>query len=315
MTPPVPPEEPRAVNTHIISAICTPLDADESLHVEGLEAHLEDQWTNGINSLLVGGTMGLMQLLSDETYLDLVRHAARFSAGRGELLVGVGDTSFRRTRDRILRVADFPIDGVVVLTPYLIRFGEAELVHYFQSLADVSPKPVFLYYLPVLTGVQMTTQTVATISKHPNIRGVKCSTDFAWTRELMPRVDETFRIIVAQPTLTDLLMRAGVREFLDGIYSVVPDWTMNIVRAGEAGQWDVAARHQAQLSALLQMLRANYPLFPAITAILNARGIPGNLAPAPMPPLTEEQRERLLQEPLVNPLLAGSVSAPGKPCR
>ena len=32
------------IQTHFISAICTPLTADESLHREGLEMHLDDQW-------------------------------------------------------------------------------------------------------------------------------------------------------------------------------------------------------------------------------------------------------------------------------
>ena len=77
----------------VISAVTTPLHEDDSLHVEGLEAHLEEQWQAGIDGLLVAGTMGLMQLLTDRTYADLIEHALRISAGRGEIMVGVGDAS------------------------------------------------------------------------------------------------------------------------------------------------------------------------------------------------------------------------------
>src|SRR6476646_2011819 len=98
------------MQTRFISAICTPLAEDESLHVEGLEAHLEDQWQAGISGLLVAGSMGQMQLLADETYRDLIDCCVRFTAGRGELMVGVGDTSFARTRDRIHLAEQFPID-------------------------------------------------------------------------------------------------------------------------------------------------------------------------------------------------------------
>ena len=31
------------VDANIITALCTPLDADEGVHLEGLEAHIEDQ--------------------------------------------------------------------------------------------------------------------------------------------------------------------------------------------------------------------------------------------------------------------------------
>ena len=76
------------MQTHLISAICTPLADDDSLHVDGLAAHLDDQWRHGISGVLIAGSMGLMQLLDDATYRNLVRHGVQFSAGRGEILVG-----------------------------------------------------------------------------------------------------------------------------------------------------------------------------------------------------------------------------------
>ena len=54
--------------TNIIAAICTPLHDDQSLQVKALEMHIDDQARAGFGGLLVGGTMGLMQLLADETY-------------------------------------------------------------------------------------------------------------------------------------------------------------------------------------------------------------------------------------------------------
>ena len=62
-------------NTCICSAILTPLDDRERLHVDGLQEHLRDQAEAGIDAVLVGGTMGLMQLLTEKTYADLVRAA------------------------------------------------------------------------------------------------------------------------------------------------------------------------------------------------------------------------------------------------
>jgi hypothetical protein len=55
----------------------------------------------------------------------------------------------------------------------------------------------------------------------------------------------------------------------------------------------------------LRLLIEQYPLFPAVTAILNARGTCGKMAPAPIGLLGEEQQARLLAEPIVRELLAG----------
>src|SRR6185503_7691538 len=83
--------------THFISALGTPLTDSGELHAAGLEAHLDDQWTHGIGGVLVAGTMGMMQLLTDETYRQLALRASEFSKGRGEVMVGAGDCSFHRT--------------------------------------------------------------------------------------------------------------------------------------------------------------------------------------------------------------------------
>jgi 4-hydroxy-tetrahydrodipicolinate synthase len=298
-----------AIRTRFISAICTPLTADESLHREGLEAHLDAQWRAGIAGVLVGGTMGLMQLLSDQTYRQLAQDSVTFTAGRGEVLVGVGDTSFARTRDRIRTVEQLAIDGVVVVTPYLWKYSQADLVDYYRALADASRKPLFLYDLPGLTGVKLELDTVLAVAKHPNIRGIKCSAPWDWTRQLMDLVGDRFRVIPAQAHLVDTLIRCGVQSNLDGIFALAPRWVVDIAEAAERGDWGLAAERQRRLSALLHLVANRYPLFPACTALLNACGVPGNVAPAPMKPLAPEQQRALLSEPLVVGRMSSSVLA------
>src|SRR5581483_2684467 len=72
-------------NISLVAAIGTPLTKDESLHVDGLEAHLTDQWDNGMTGVLVGGTMGAMQLLKGATYEQLVDRSIELSRSRGEV--------------------------------------------------------------------------------------------------------------------------------------------------------------------------------------------------------------------------------------
>jgi len=301
------------VTTHIIAAICTPLGADDTLRVGGLEAHIEQQWRAGISGLLVAGTMGRMQLLADDTYLQLARHSVRISAGRGEVMVGVGDTSFARMRDRIRMVEQMDVDGLVVLTPYFMPYTQDELIDYYTALADISRKPLFLYKLPSLTGAGLSVETVLQVSKHPNIHGIKCSCSLEWVRELMGRADDGFRVIVARANEVDSLVLAGMKEQLDGIYALAPEWTVNIVNAAESGDVEPAAEWQHKLSSLLRVVTQDYPMMPAFTVILNALGIPGNFSPAPIRPLTDEQREHLLNIPVVKELLrttAESAAAP-----
>jgi 4-hydroxy-tetrahydrodipicolinate synthase len=294
------------MKTRLISALCTPLNDDGSLHVDGLAAHLDDQWRHGIAGVLVGGTMGLMQLLDDETYRDLVHHSVRLGHGRGEILVGVGDTSFNRTLNRIRYAEQFDVDGVVALSPYFFQLGQAELIAYFSGLADRSKKPLFLYDLPGRTKTSLELDTVLQLAKHPNIHGIKCSGEYTGTRRLMDRVGDKFRVVPAQPLIVDSLVRCGVRENLDGVFAVLPGLAVGIAEAAENGDYSKAAALQGDMTEFLHLITGKYPLFPACTVILNARGVPGRVHPFPMKTLDASQASTLLDEPLVRKLLGTS---------
>jgi 4-hydroxy-tetrahydrodipicolinate synthase len=290
------------MQTHLISALCTPIRDDETLDVAALAVHLDDQWRNGIAGVLIGGSMGLMQLLEDEVYRDLVQYGVSMSQGHGEIMVGAGDASFTRTLRRIRFVEQFNVDGIVVLSPYFETFEQGDLVAYFRALANESKKPLYLYDLPGITRTRLELNTVLQLSKHPNIRGIKCSGDWQSVWRLMSSVDDGFRVIPAQPTMIDLLVRGGVRDNLDGIFGVVPDMAVGIAAAAEAADYEQAAAEQCRLSELLQVITTKYPLLPACSAILQARGVPARIHPIPMESLSAEQVEQLFNEPALRPV-------------
>jgi len=115
-----------------------------------------------------------------------------------------------------------------------------------------------------------------------------------------------FRVIVAQADHVDVLARQGVREQLDGVFSIAPHWVMDILAAAAIEDWDGAAACQRRMSGLLKLIK-QYGVFQSMTALLNARGIPGNFAPAPLRRLTEREREALLADPIAEELLSSAA--------
>lgn len=282
----------------ITSAICTPLTQDETLHQVGLTLHIEDQWQAGITSLLVGGSMGQMQLLTDQTYHHLVEHAIEISNGRFELLIGAGDTGFARTRARIQWLNRLPIDGVVVLAPYMYPFSQSELIDYYRALADEARAPLYLYDLPQVTNTPLNLETVQTLSEHPNIAGIKCSADAGHGRKLHASLHgESFRVIVAQCDLFDMLLRCGIHDHLEGMFAVAPTWTMRLVHHATKDEWHEATGYQHALTQLKHtVLRYGMP---AVTVLLNERGIPGHVVARPARQLSDSERTAFCAEPIV----------------
>jgi len=287
---------------YFISAIGTPVTDEEQLHEEGLQMQLADQWNHGIDGVLVAGTMGAMQLLTDRTYRSLIERAVRYTAGRGEVLVGAGDAGFARSRERIEYINQFKVDGIAVLAPYFWKFSQELLVDYYRSLADVAKSPLYLYDLPTVTGTKISMETFLELAKHPNIRGAKLSCDVDFVRQLVDQVDDSFRIIVASPNLIDVLLKHGMNEHLDGMWSILPGWTVALGQCAAKGDWDGAARYQRRITEVRNLLR--YHSFSGFTAMMNARGLPGNYAPRPYSPLSEMQKQELLQTPIMKQLIA-----------
>jgi 4-hydroxy-tetrahydrodipicolinate synthase len=291
---------------YLYSAIGTPLDGNEALHSQGLRAQLEDHAKARIDGILVAGTMGLMPLLTGAAYADLAYQAVEFWKGKGEVLIGVGDQSFARTRERIRMVNELRADGVVALPPYFVKFTQEELVEYYQSLAADASSPLYLYDLPQRTGVALSLETVRRLAEHPNIAGIKCSGDVTQTRQLIDALaGSTFRVIVAQASLMDYLIRGGIREFLDGVYCIAPRLARGIVDAAREGDWQTAAERMQTLNGLSLVLH-KYGVFPTTTVLLNHRGIPGNFAPRPHKPLSPQLREQLLNEPATRAVLSAA---------
>ncbi|UUO04755.1 dihydrodipicolinate synthase family protein [Blastopirellula sp. J2-11] len=296
--------------TKFITALCTPLNEEDAIDVAGLETHIEDQLENGIDSLLVAGTMGFMQMLSMEAYLQLVAQSVRISGSRAELLVGVGDTGTSTTLARIRAVENLPIDGLVIISPYFLKFTQAELVDYFTDLADASKKPLFLYDLPRLTGTKLEISTVLTLSEHPNIHGIKCSDHFAQSRPLLEQQSDQFRVIIAQPTMLDVLLKAGVREHLDGVFGFAPHWIRDLQTALGNEDWFAVTQIQNQFNELLAAMQSiDASIFSTTSELLNLRGIPGRMAPKPLRLLSPPQQERFRSLPIVQQAISRAALA------
>lgn len=292
--------------SRFFTAIGTPLTDDDSLHVEGLEKQVDNQRAAGIEGLLVAGSMGLCQLQSDATWLDLIEHTLRTSHGDFEVLIGVGDTSFPRTRDRINSINHHSdIDGVVILTPYLYRYRDEELVDYYTALADLARSPLFLYDLPQLVGYTLSDDVLMQVARHPNIAGVKCSGDYDRTRHLMDTIGGNFRFIVAQADQIDRLTRDGIAEQLDGIFSIAPHWVKAIGSAAQRNDNKTAAKIQKKLTAARDKM-IDLGIWASFTAVMNAIGIPGRFAPRPYRMLSETQQHELLAFDPIAELLCGT---------
>ena len=97
-------------------------------------------------------------------------------------------------------------------------------------------------------------------------------------------------------------------QHLDGLYGLYPPWLTQIGEYGANGEWDKAAAVQKKLTHATMLLR-QMPVLQSFSAVMNERGIPGHFAPRPFAPLSEEDREKVLDDPIIREVLAATPAA------
>lgn len=146
------------------------------------------------------------------------------------------DNSITRVLERIESLRGLKIDGVVATTPYYSISSQDELKNFFKEIAAKSPYPLYLYDLPVVTKVKITTDTAEYLMSSDNIKGIKTG-DIVTARELMrsEKRRDDFSVMFSGLDVFDAAYKYGIRMNLDGMFSCTPVTSGEMYRALEKG--------------------------------------------------------------------------------
>jgi len=184
----------------------TPLLSNYQLDVEGMEHLVEHMISGGIHGLFILGTTGEAPSLSYPLRYELVERVCKLVAGRIPVLVGITDTSLPESIRLAEKSKDFGADAVVSAPPYYYAPSQQELVEYYEDLADHLPLPLFLYNMPSHVKVSFDPETVRTISRHPNVIGLKDSSGvmvyFHTLIQMMKKENPEFSLLIGPEELT-----------------------------------------------------------------------------------------------------------------
>jgi 4-hydroxy-tetrahydrodipicolinate synthase len=140
------------------------------------ERLLDAQLAGGVHGVVPCGTTGETPTLTTEEKLKLIKVAVARCKGRALVIAGTGTNDTIRTISATKAAVEAGVDAVLVVTPYYNKPSQAGLEAHFRAVADESSVPVILYNVPGRTGVSIAPSTVAALSEHPRIIGIKEAT-------------------------------------------------------------------------------------------------------------------------------------------
>ena len=155
----------------------TPFDESGDVDAASLRENLTRWNETGVAGYVALGSTGERAHLDERERMEVVETARGCVPRELAFIVGVGEQGTRGTIAEARRAADAGADALLVLTPHFYRaaMSQEALADHFSAVADASPAPVVLYNIPQNTGVALAPETVAGLSKHANIVGLKDS--------------------------------------------------------------------------------------------------------------------------------------------
>lgn len=279
----------------VATALITPLN-ENGIDYNAFARLIDWQINEGVNALVVCGTTGESSTLTDKEHKSAIEFAVNEVGGRIPVIAGTGsnDTAYA------LELTDFSckagVDGVLVVTPYYNKATQNGLFKMFTEIADRAATPVILYNVPSRTGVNIAPETVARLSKHPNISGIKeAGGNISAVAEIAALCGDDINIYSGNDDQTVPIMSLGGKGCISVLSNLLPHNTAEMCKKMLAGDTKGALDLQLKYLPLIKALFCEVNPIP-VKAAMAAMGYCENYLRLPLTPMEEAHKEILLNE-------------------
>jgi 4-hydroxy-2-oxoglutarate aldolase len=273
----------------------TPFDENGGVDLSAIRSNIEKWNQAGVGGHVVLGSTGERVHLDERECLKVIEAARGAVPEELAFIVGVGQQSTRATIDEVRGVAEAGADAVLVITPHFYRaeMTQSTLVNHYTAVADASGVPVLLYSVPQFTNVTLQPETIARLSGHENIVGVKDSSgDILNLAEAIRLVPEDFAVLTGNGAALYPALCVGAHGAILAVGCIAPRLSVAIYEAVKAGEHERAREMQQRLTRLTRGISGRYGIS-GLKAALDMLGYTGGRVRAPLSDASAEARQEI----------------------
>lgn len=157
----------------MLTAMATAFHEDGSLDVEGTQRIAQHLVEHGHDGLIVSGTTGESPTTTIEEDGRILR-AVRDAVGPDvKLVAGIGTNDTRTTLELAAQAEANGTDGLLLVSPYYNKPGQAGVLHHFKQVADATSAPIMLYDIPSRTGTKIAADSYREIAEWGRVVAIK----------------------------------------------------------------------------------------------------------------------------------------------
>jgi 4-hydroxy-tetrahydrodipicolinate synthase len=275
-------------------AIVTPF-RNGRLDEKALGDLIEWQIAHGTNGIVPCGSTGESSTLTHEEHDRVIAFTVEAVRRRVPVIAGTGSNATHEAIRLTKHAKSVGADGALLVCPYYNKPMQEGLFRHYEAIARAVDLPLVLYNIPGRSGVNITPQTIARLSRIPGIVGVKeASGSLGQMSEIIAACDERFVVLSGDDGLTLPLMAIGGKGVISVTANVAPAETAELVGAALKGDWDRARRLHYRLQPLTAALFLETNPIPVKTAL----GLMGRCSDElllPLSPMSDGPKAQLKQ--------------------
>jgi 4-hydroxy-tetrahydrodipicolinate synthase len=278
------------------TALITPFK-NGKVDYAALEALVENQISGGIDGLVPCGTTGESPTLTDKEHDEVIAFVVKTVRKRVTVIAGTGSNSTAEAIDRTRHAKEAGADAALLVTPYYNKPNQRGLIAHFTAIADAVDIPQILYNIPGRSVVNINPETLAELSRHRNIVGVKESTG---NLEQMIRIKALcgpdFDLISGDDPLTLPVLSIGGVGVISVTAHLIPGETSRIVHSYLEGKIEESRELFYKYYDLVKTVMSVDVNPVGIKTAMALRGQVSEEFRLPLVPLTPESKEVLRKE-------------------
>jgi 4-hydroxy-2-oxoglutarate aldolase len=278
----------------IIVPITTPFKNDE-VAFDKLKSNIEKLNEINLAGYVVLGSNGESVFLTKEEKLRMISSIREHAFPNKVIIAGTGTDSIKETISLTNDAANKGVGYALIITPSFFKSSmeHSTFINYYLSVADSVKIPVLIYNVPKFTNVNIHLDTVAELSEHNNIVGIKNSSgDTEQTAKFISDTTDDFHTFVG----TGSVLLQGLKDGADGgilaLANIAPKECIRIQKLFNLGKLEEAEVLQKKMVPVNTAITSTFGVA-GLKATMDMIGLYGGNPRLPLNPLDEKAKLEL----------------------
>ncbi len=270
----------------IFAATLTPLTGDERLDVGAYEKLIHKVLDEGQAGIYVAGTTGEGYALDDGIRVEICKQSAKIAQSRrkpGLVIAHVGGVPTKRALALARAAADAGCNAISAVPPTGGRYNYDEITAYYSDIANATPLPLIVYYIPALSGYDFSRPQLSRWMEMPKVLGIKFTSFDMYRLERLATLHPSKVVFSGHDEALLAGLVSGAKGSIGATYNLMGRVALKIFAAVQRRDMDTARKAQAAMNAFIEDMLA-----PGITwsrshklLVAEVLGWPSAMTPGP----------------------------------